>query len=348
MKVIQNSFGKLEDREITSYTITNKNGMEFSAINYGCIITNIITPDKEGNLESVVLGFDTLEEYIEHSPFFGCVVGRVAGRINGASFDLDGQVYQLDKNEGNNHLHGGVTGLDKVVWDAVIEEQADATSLIFSYESKDGEEGYPGNIHLKVFYTLNNQNELEIRMEAISDKKTIVNLTNHTYFNLSGNSKRDILHHNLTIESNHFLELSNESIPTGKLIPVEGTVFDFTKGRLILDGVDSSDEQNILAGNGYDHPFALDRRDKKAILLDEESGRMVIAETNQPSLVLYTGNQIVDNFSIRGVQSRKYLGVCLETQGYPDAINHEHFPSIVVEKDELYQSITKFKFEVNN
>lgn len=347
MKVVQNLFGNIDGREIHSYTIKNKNGMEFSAINYGCIITSIRTPDAKGNVENVVLGFDTMEEYIEHSPFFGCVVGRVAGRIEKGSFELDGQVYKLATNDGNNHLHGGIVGLDKVVWDVEIEEQADLISLIFSYESKDGDEGYPGNIRWKVFYTLNNQNELEIRMEALSDKKTIINLTNHTYFNLSGNGKRDILNHQLTMNSNHFLELNHESIPTGKLIPVEGTVFDFQKGRLIRDGVDSENEQNILVKNGYDHPFVLDGQEKKAILLDEESGRMVTVETNQPALVLYTGNQLEDNFSIRGVPSRKHLGLCLETQGYPDAINHNNFPSIVVDSDELYQSSTRFTFGLN-
>lgn len=338
-------FGTLEDPEIMYHTVVNDAGMSVTAINYGCTITSIMIPDSEGNMENVVLGFDTFDEYIKHSPFFGCTVGRVAGRISNGSFEMDGQAYQLTQNEGSNHHHGGIKGLDKYIWDASVEQYGEESiSIVFSTTSKDGLEGYPGNIQLKVYYTLNQQNELEIRMEGISDKKTIINLTNHTYFNLSGNLKRDILDHQLTIDSDHFLELNKELLPTGKLVSVQDTVFDFREGRVIQDGVNSNHEQNILAGHGYDHPFVLDGEVK---LFDNESGRVVTIETNQPSVVLYTANHLGTDYSIRGVQSRPHLGLCLETQGYPDAVNHEQFPSIVVEKDELYQSITRLKFEVN-
>lgn len=345
MNIIQEQFGQINENKVTSYTMKNNNGMEVTVIDYGCTITSIIVPDKHGNFENVVLGFDSIEEYVENSPFFGSIIGRVAGRIQDASFILDDKNYKLLKNDGNNHLHGGKTGFDKILWDCTVEENVDSISLVFSYYSKDGEEGYPGNIDLKVIYSLNEANELTLTYEGIPEEKTILNLTNHTYFNLSGDLKRDILDHRLTLKSSHYLELDSELIPTGELVPVENTVFDFRNGRNIKDGVDSKDIQNVTAGNGYDHPFVLSaNEDREIVLEDSESGRVICIETNQSSVVLYTGTQLQDNFSIRNIQSRKYLGLCLETQGYPDAINHEHFPNIVVEKNNKYLSVTKCKF----
>lgn len=346
MKVTQEIFGELNNQEIKSFTLKNDSGMEVSVINYGCTITRITTLDKNGNLENIVLGFDTIEEYVNYSQFFGCIVGRVAGRIGQGAFELDGQTYQLVKNNGNNNLHGGEVGFDKKIWNASVDEKDDEISVIFTYESKDGEEGFPGTVNLKAKYTLNQKNELTLSYEGTTDKKTILNLTNHTYFNLSGNLKRDILQHNLTINSEHFLELNNELIPSGELVPVQNTEFDFRNGRLIQDGANSKHEQNLLAGNGYDHPFVLSSQENAIKLVDEQSGRIVFVETNQPSVVLYTGTQLDDSFSIRRVQNKKYLGLCLETQGYPDAVNQEHFPSIVVDKGEIYHSVTKFRFDL--
>ncbi|HEY2421615.1 MAG TPA: aldose epimerase family protein [Neobacillus sp.] len=345
MKVLQEKFAELNGQTVTAYTMVNDHNMEVTSINYGCIITKILVPDQKGTIENIVLGFDTLEEYQQHSPYFGAVVGRHAGRIANAEFTLDGITYHLEKNDNGNHLHGGLRGFDKVIWNTNVKEEKDSISLEFMYLSRDGEEGYPGNLNMKVTYTLNNDNELIISYEGVSDQRTVVNLTNHSYFNLSGNLKRDILNHTLTLKSDRFLELGQDLIPTGELLPVENSSFDFRAGRKIKAGVGSTDPQNKLAGNGYDHPFLLAENQNKEIhLYDEESGRKLEIETNQPAVVLYTSNQLDDSFSIRGVASRRYLGICLETQGLPDSLNHPQFPSAILDQDEQYQSVTKYKF----
>jgi aldose 1-epimerase len=347
VKVSQRKFGEVNGETITAFTMVNDSGMELEAINYGCIVTKLLVPDRKGFLENVVLGFDTIEEYVEHSPYFGAVVGRFAGRIKGAEFRLDGVSYSLAKNNGGNHLHGGLKGFDKVLWKTNVKENHDSISLEFSYLSKDGEEGFPGNLMMKVTYTLTNENEFVISYEGVSDQKTLLNVTNHTYFNLSGDLKRDILDHVLTLKSDRFVELDSELIPTGEILPVEQTPFDFKDGRPIKGGMVAEHPQNILAGKGYDHPFLLSENlNEEITLLDEESGRMITIETNQPAVVLYTGNQMSEEFSIRGVQSRRYLGLCLETQGLPDSIHHPHFPSSVLEKNEVYRSTTKYRFDV--
>ena len=345
MNLIQEKFAELDGQTITTFTMINDQGMEVSTIDYGCTITRIVVPDRNGTLENVVLGFDTIEEYQQHSPYFGAVVGRHAGRIANAEFTLEGTTYHLEKNNNGNHLHGGIKGFDKVIWNTEVVEEKDSLTLVFTYLSKDGEEGYPGNLKMKISYTLNNDNELQISYEGVSDQKTVVNVTSHSYFNLSGNLKRDVLNHKLTLKSNRFLELDEELIPTGEILSVENTSFDFRSGRKIMEGTDTNDRQNIIAGNGYDHPFLLtDNHNKEIYLFDDESGRGLIIETNQPAVVLYTGNQLADDFSIRGIKSRKYLGLCLETQGLPDSLNHPHFPSAILEKDQGYHSVTKYIF----
>jgi aldose 1-epimerase len=345
MRVLEEKFAELNGKTITAYTMVNDQGMEVTSIDYGCIITKILVPDQKGTVENVVLGFDTLEEYQQHSPYFGAVVGRHAGRIANAEFTIDGTTYHLEKNDNGNHLHGGLKGFDKVIWDASVLEEKDSISLEFMYLSKDGEEGYPGNLKMKATYTLTNGNELKISYEGVSDQRTILNVTNHSYFNLSGNLKRDIQGHTLTLKSDRFLELNEELLPTGEILPTENTAFDFRSGRKIQDGVGSTDLQNVLAGNGYDHPFLLaENQNKEIYLYDEVSGRGLVIETNQPAVILYTCNQVADDFSIRGVTASKYLGLCLETQGHPDSPNHSHFPSAILEKDEEYKSVTKYKF----
>lgn len=348
MRVFQEKFAELKGETVTVYTLVNDHGMEVATINYGCIITKVLVPDQNGIVENVVLGFDTLEEYQQHSPYFGAVCGRHAGRIANAEITLDGNTYNLEKNNNDNHLHGGLQGFDKVLWDAEIievEDSMDSISLEFSYVSKDGEEGYPGNLEMKVTYTLTNDNKLEISYHGQSDQKTVVNVTNHSYFNLSGNLKRDILNHTLTLKSDRFLELDEELIPTGEILSVEDSPFDFRAGKKIKEGTGTNNQQNIVAGNGYDHPFLLAENNNQEIhLYDEESGRGLVIETNQPAMVLYTGNQLGEDFSIRGISSKKHLGLCLETQGLPDSLNHPHFPTTVLEKDELYNSVTTYKF----
>ncbi|MFZ3588984.1 aldose epimerase family protein [Bacillus sp. DJP31] len=345
MRVEQNIFGEVNGQTITSYTMVNDAGMRIESIDYGCIVTKLLVPDRHGTFENVVLGFDTTREYVEHSPYFGAVVGRFAGRIKGAEFSLDGISYQLAKNNSGNHLHGGLTGFDKVIWNTVVTENNDSVSIEFSYLSKDGEEGYPGNLQMKVTYTLTNNNELFITYKGESDQKTLLNVTNHSYFNLSGDHKRDVLDHVLTLKSDCFVELDQELIPTGEILPVKNTVFEFKEGRRIKDGVEADHPQTILAGKGYDHPFLLTENNNQEIILrDEESGRVLTIETDQPAVVLYMGTQLSDDFTIRGAQSRNYLGLCLETQGLPDSIHHPHFPSSILDKDEVFHSTTKYSF----
>lgn len=347
MEIIQEKFGEINGQTVTATTLVNEQGMRVTSIDYGCIITKINVSDKNGHIENVVLGFDSIEEYEKHSPYFGAVVGRFAGRISGGSFSLDGQTYQLAKNNMGNHLHGGIKGFDKMLWKSEIKTEDHESSVIYSYISPDGEEGYPGNVELQVTYSLSNNNLLSISYEAVSDKKTLLNVTNHSYFNLSGELKRDVLNHELMLKSNSFLELDKELIPTGEILSVGGTSFDFRKGRLIQDGVKSSHAQNVLAGKGYDHPFLLsENQNEEIVLRDEESGRVLSIETDQPTVVLYTGTQLSSDFEIRGVKSRKYLGLCLETQGLPDSIHHPHFLSNILDKAEVFRSKTKYTFSV--
>ncbi|MFS0862635.1 aldose epimerase family protein [Fredinandcohnia sp. 179-A 10B2 NHS] len=346
MRIYEEEFGKIDNKSVASFTLVNDNGMEVSAITYGCTITKVMVPDKNGTVENVVLGFDSIGDYINHSPYFGCVVGRVAGRINGASFELDGKEYNLVKNENGNTLHSGPNSFSNVVWDAAMIEEDHLVGVEFSYRSPDGELGFPGNVDMIVRYTLNNENEVLITYEGTTDQKTILNVTNHSYFNLSGDVKRDVLDHTLRMNSSQFLELDEEFLPTGNYLEVENTPFDFRTGRQIRDGVTSSHQQNKLVGEGYDHPFLL-QGDKEILLTDSESGRTVKVETDEVSVVVYSSNSLQGDFSIQGQKARKYLGICLETQGLPDAIHHPHFPSITIDEGEKYHTQTKFIFNVD-
>jgi aldose 1-epimerase len=345
MKIIDRVFGRYDNKSIIEYTLINDSGMSVSCLNFGCVINKIIVPDQDGKLENVVLGFDDFEEYLKWSPYFGAVVGRVAGRIKNARFKLDGKEYLLAANEAPNHLHGGTKGFSSVIWKAEKIEVENAVGLKFFYLSPNGEEGYPGNLETVVTYLLTTDNELSITYQAGTDQKTLVNLTNHSYFNLSGNVKRDCSDHKLQLESSHFLELDSDLIPTGRMIESRGTPFDFQHGRRLADGMKSDHPQNVLAGNGYDHPLVFTKKVENTIVLsDEESGRTLEVTTNQPSVVLYTSNQLEGPFSISGVQARNYLGVCLETQGLPDAIHHPEFPTVILTPEELYYSTTKYRF----
>ena len=346
MKVTKKPFGQKGNMQVIFITLVNNHGIEISIINYGCTITKMIVPDRDGNYENIVLGYDTLDEYLNGNSFFGCVVGRVAGRIGGASFDLNGETYLLAQNENENHLHGGDIGFDKVVWEAEQVETDNEVSVAFSYLSPDGEEGYPGNLSLRVIYTLTNDNQLSIRYEGISDKTTLLNVTNHTYFNLSGDVKDDVLDHELTLKSNQYLELGDDLLPTGKLNDVEGTVFDFQRGRIIRTGVESSDPNCSRSGRYY-HPFVLQENHNEEIKLhSRENGRKMTIETDEVAVVVYSATTLSEEGTVNGVPSRPSLGICLETQGYPDAVNHSHFPSWVLEKDKPFTSVTTYQFSV--
>ncbi|MGK7379633.1 aldose epimerase family protein [Planococcus sp. 1R117A] len=332
MEVEQRLFGYKERRPVTLYTMRNAIGFEVSCMDWGCIITKIIAPDQRGNLENVVLGFDTLEEYGDNPHFLGAVAGRFAGRIKGGAFTLEGQDYKLAANANGHHLHGGNQGFSHKLWKSELMRNESEAAIEFSYLSPDGEEGYPGNLELKVTYTIRDDaNDLIISYSAVCDKTTLLNVTNHSYFNLSGDLKQDIFNHELTINSNKFLELDAEKIPTGECLPVDDSVFDFRDGRKLQDGIDP---QSPLAGGGYDHPFLLDSSQRKEIVLvDKESGRQLVVETTEPAVVLYTGNR---------------LGLCLETQGLPDSIHHPHFPSAILKKGERFNSETRYSFGVIN
>ncbi|WP_378955940.1 aldose epimerase family protein [Pelosinus sp. sgz500959] len=347
MLINKQLIGEVDGKSVYEYTLKNGNGIEISCLNYGCAITKMITPDNKGNYENIVLGFQDLAAYQDNPIYAGVVVGRIAGRIQDAQFTLDGKTYTLASNDGQNHLHGGLRGFHKVVWDVKTLDTEQEVVIEFSYTSLDGEEGYPGTLATKVTYTLNDQNEFMIHYYGQTDQETLFNPTNHTYFNLSGNVKQDISQHSLKINSSQFLELTQELMPTGKFIDVKDTVFDFRNGRKIKEGIDSSDSQNIIAGRGYDHPFVLDSHYNQEIVLhDEKSGRNLVVESDAVGVVLYTGNQIPTNLDIHGVKSRPYLGLCLETQGLPDSIHHPNFPSCILKKDQKFSTMTKYTFSV--
>ncbi|MCH6269130.1 aldose epimerase family protein [Neobacillus citreus] len=348
MKIVEREFGNYDGERVIEYTLTNDFGMSVSCLNYGCVITKIIVPDRNGHFENVVLGFDRFEDYLEWSPYFGAVIGRVAGRIKDARFELDGEEYLLAANDYPNHLHGGQKGFSSVIWKTEKIEQENVVGLKCFYRSLDGEEGYPGNLDTAVTYLLSNTNELSISYEARTDHKTLINLTNHSYFNLSGNLKRDCSEHILQLESDRFLELGLDLIPTGKMLESKNTPFDFNQGRFLLSGMKSSHPQIVLAGNGYDHPLLFKKSGENTIMLsDKESGRFLRVTTDQPCVVLYTSNQLEGPFSISGVRARNYLGVCLETQGLPDAIHHPGFPTVILHPEEVYYSKTKYRFFSN-
>lgn len=343
MKISERIFGTLNGKNVKSYTIENANGMEMTCIDYGCIITKINVPDQFGKIENVVLGFDSLQEYIDHSPYFGCVIGRNSGRMKKAQFEMDGNTYHLFKNDGKNNLHGGPNGLHHVIWNSMLQKHDHHIDIIFSYTSPDGEEGFPGNLQVEVTYSLNDQNELLISYKAISDKKTVVNLTNHSYFNLSGHLKRNILNHELTLKSDRFLELDDELLPTGNVLEVDGTGFDFREGKKIGCGIKSDHPQIKIVGSGFDHPFLLNNDKQPQICLsDKESGRRLQIKTDEPAVVFYTGNMLTGDFFIRGTKSEKYLGLCLETQKPPSNTNQP--TALFLEKNQVYSSRTMYIF----
>lgn len=347
---------KLEEKKITvaghnwtEYRFTNDKGVSVSCLDFGGIITEIITPDQSGKFENVVLGYANYEEYLDNPNFFGALIGRVAGRIASASFSIDGIPITLPANEGNHHLHGGTAGFHQLNWQAKPFQTKDQVGVSFSHTSVAGDGGYPGQLEIKIIYTLTNTNDLSIRYTATSDQKTIFAPTNHSYFNLSGNLKRDILQHNVQIDASHFVELDHELIPTGAILPVDDSVFDFRIAHPIVDGVHSIDQQNLVASNGYDHYFIFDQdtnnQQPKVHVIDPESGRKLTVTTDQPGMVMYTSNNLNDSFQLKERQSSKYLGICLETQGSPASLVYDGFPSIILDKDELYDKTTTFSFE---
>ncbi len=330
---------RLLEKELIRHTLRQE-GIEVTLWNYGGIIQNIRTIDRDGHLESVVLGLETVKDYQQHSPYFGAIVGRVAGRIGQARFEVEGKVYPLVANDGANHLHGGIHGFDQA-WFDVIE----ATDTLFHLrlKSPNGEEGYPGTVTLDVFYRLKDTT-LTLEMSAVTDQTTPLNLTNHTYFNLSGNAKRDVLDHVLTLPSDCYLPVQPDGLPTGEQRDVSGTPFDFRNGQSIRKGITLEHPETIAVGNGYDHPFVL--WDNTLRLADPVSGRFVDVTTNQPTVVLYTGTQLLTDYTVHGVPARPSLGLCLEAQVHPNAIHESDFPSILLSPGETYHWKTAYHFSV--
>ncbi|WP_080872660.1 aldose epimerase family protein [Oceanobacillus timonensis] len=340
---------KLNSEEVlgkwTEYTLENGHGMKISILNYGGRITKIMVPDREGKLENVVLAYDCYENYVTDTNYFGALIGRVAGRISGASFELNGKTYSLGANEGENHLHGGTQGFHQKIWNVYPFHTENTIGLKLSIKVPDGEGDYPGNLVVVVTYTLNNDNQLIIDYYASSDQSTPVTLTNHTYFNLSGNLKNTVHSHQVTMNCNSFIELDEELIPTGKVMDVEGSLFDFRHGRSLKEGLSNKSLQNEIVGHGYDHYFIFDDNTEDSIhVKDTDTGRVLTIETNQPGVVMYTGNSLGNDLTLKEGSSRKYLGVCFETQASPISLLHKEFPDIILKAGETYNRQTVFSF----
>lgn len=340
-------FGKTHDgREAHLYTLSNKSGMQVVISDFGGTVVSIKVPDRNGKIGDVVLGYDTLEGYENGTAYFGSTVGRYANRIAGAQFSLDGKQYTLTKNDGPNHLHGG---FNKVLWDAEPESGKGGQSLHIHYLSKDGDEGYPGNLSVNVVFTLTDSNELKIDYTATTDKKTVLNLTNHSYFNLAGGGP--ILNNELTLRASRFTPVDATLIPTGELRSVEGTPFDFRKSTAIGARIEQDDEQ-LKLGHGYDHNWVLDAGMKDqpslaAILYEPTTGRVLETLTTQPGLQVYTGNFLNGKDHGKGGQNyERRTAVCLETQHFPDSPNHPDFPTTTLEPGKEFHSITIYKFSV--
>jgi len=346
--VKKESFGTLPDgTSVDLYTMTNAQGMEIRATNYGGIVVSLRVPDKKGNLDDIALGFDDLKGYLANTPYFGAIIGRYGNRIAKGKFTLDGKEYTLARNNGPNSIHGGLKGFNQVAWQAEPFQSPVGVGIILSYTSKDGEEGYPGNLKTKVTYTLTGKNEWIIDYEAVTDKATPVNLTEHTYFNLAGEGKGDVLGHILQLNASRFTPVDQNLIPTGELRPVKSTPLDFTQPTAIGARIDADYEQ-LRLGHGYDHNFVIDRKDSDPVLAarvkEPASGRVLEVYTTEPGLQLYTGNFLDGTITgKRGHVYKQRFGFCLETQHFPDSPNHPDFPTTILRPGQTYHSRTIYK-----
>jgi len=335
-------WGESDGKKVFSYTLTNKNGVQVKITNYGGTVTSWMAPDRNGKKSSIVLGFENLQGYLAKPPYFGALIGRYGNRIANGKFTLNGKTYTLATNNGKNSLHGGNKGFDKVVWDAT-PATGDSATLTLNYLSKDGEEGYPGNLNVTVKYTLTDADELEIDYTAQTDKATPVNLTNHSYFNLTGDVANTILDHTLQIDADRYTPVDTTLIPTGKLQPVAGTPFDFRQPHKIGERIDQ-------VPGGYDHNFVLNGGGsvrRVATLTDTLSGRRLDVYTDQPGVQFYSGNFLDGSIkSPDGKPINKHAALCLETQHFPDSPNQPGFPSTILQPGTTYHTITKYKVSV--
>ncbi len=346
--VKKSSFGVTQDGKAADlYTLTNAHGVEVRAIQFGGIIVSVRVPDRNGKVDDVALGFDNLDAYLDNKPYFGSIVGRYANRIAGGTFTLDGTKYTLARNNGENSLHGGLKGFNKVMWDAAPFTSKEGNGLHLSYLSKDGEEGYPGNLKVKVSYTLTDKNELIIDYEATTDKATPINLTQHSYFNLAGEGNGDVLGHEMQINADRFTPVDKNLIPTGELRPVKGTPMDFTKPTTLGARINDNYEQLVL-GRGYDHNYVINQKDGNltftARVVEPKSGRVLEVYTTQPGVQLYTGNFLDGVKGKHGHVYNQRDAFCLETQHFPDSPNHPEFPSTILRPGQTFRSRTIYKF----
>ena len=343
--VTKQDYGKVDSTPVEQYTLTNNNGMIVKAITYGGIITEMHVPDAKGKLADVVLGCKDLDGYLAGHPYFGAITGRVANRIANAKFTLDGKECKLAVNNGPNSLHGGKKGFDKVIWKAKEIDVKDGVGVEFRYRSPDGEENYPGNLDVVVTYVLTNKNEVKIEYEATTDKATPVNLTNHSYFNLSGHDAGSIMDHVLEIEADQYTPTDDTLIPTGKIAAVKDTPLDFTKATRI-----GARLKELKADPpGYDHNYVLNSQGKKLALAatagDPSSGRIMEMYTTEPGVQLYTGNFLDGKTKAKGSATyERHAAFCLEAQHFPDSINQKNFPSVVLKPGDTYRQTTVYKF----
>jgi aldose 1-epimerase len=340
------SFEKeVDGRKVGLFMLENNNGIKVYITNFGARIVALCTPDRNGQSADIVLGFDNIDDYLNERMYLGCIVGRYANRINKGKFSLDGNEYTLYPNDGNNTLHGGNKGFDKKVWEA----QQEGNSVILTYLSPDGEEGYPGNLTVKKIYTLTDNNELKMEYEATTDKPTIINLSNHSYFNLKGEGDTTVLDHYLMANASYFTPVNSELIPTGEIVPVAGTPFDFTTGKQIGKDIGVADEQ-LAFGKGYDHNWVINKDTAGALTLaakvwEESTGRVLEIYTTEPAFQFYSGN-FMDG-SVKGKSGKPYYkrsALAIEPQHYPDSPNHPNFPSTVLKPGEKYMQLSVFKF----
>lgn len=340
------SFGTLDNgKPVSAIILENENSIRAVLSPYGATLVSLDLPDKQGNLENVILGYDNVKGYVEDACFFGCTVGRYANRIARGEFELNGKHYSLACNDGQNHLHGGKIGLNKILWQQETQENPDKSNVVFSYLSPDGEEGYPGNLDIKVVYTLNEDNELVIDYTATTDQPTPVNLTNHAYWNLRGAGRGSILDHVLLLHCNAYLPVDSGAIPTGIIQPVAGSPFDFTSPKRIGDDIEQTE-------NGYDHCYVINESQETpapaAMVHDPSSGRTMEITTTKPGIQLYTGNFLDGVKGADGAVFNRQEALCLETQFYPDSINQPAFPSPVLNPGETYNHKTVHRFSTRS
>ncbi len=344
MPIVRSEFGRTPDGKAAElFTLTNAGGAILKLTNYGARVTELHVPDREKRIGNVVLGFDQLAPYVAHTEYFGCIAGRVANRIAHGSFEIDGVRYQLTINNGPNTLHGGTTGIDRAIWTAAPKTHADGPGVDFELVSPDGDQGFPGNLSIVVRYTLTDDNAVRIEFEAATDKPTPVNLTNHSYFNLAGPGSGMIYDHMLTLRASHYTPVNDQFIPTGEILPVANTLMDFTKPMPIGKRIHE-------VPGGYDHNYVIDHATGKLIPVahveEPATGRTLDVLTTQPGIQFYTGNFLNGSLTGLGGQYNKHGAFCLETQHFPDSVNHRHFPSTILRPGETYRQTAVYRFGV--